>query len=257
VVSTQVTIGQLVSNGLLPAGAIAAAGPAIAQRQLAGDTGQLIAIQRSDVEPEEELSSTSVLAWFATGMAVFFLMYTVSIGGRSILDERNKGTLSRMLTTPSSTVQVLGGKVTGIFLNGTTQVGLLIIATSLLFRMRWGDPVAVASLIVAVAAAATGWGILLASFAKEPAQVSSLGTAMMLLFGILGGTFGNFTQSGSALAFISKITPNAWALDGFYSLATGGTINDILGPLAALLIMAVVLFILAIFVFRRRWGAIA
>jgi ABC-2 type transport system permease protein len=184
-------------------------------------------------------------------------MYTVTIGGRSILDERNKGTLSRLLTTPSSASQILGGKVMGIFMNGTVQVSLLVMATSLLFSMRWGDPLAVAGLILAVVAAATGWGILLASFAKEPAQVASLGTAMMLLFGILGGSFGNFTQRGSILDFISKLTPNAWALDGFYSLAGGGTLGDIVNSLSALLIMAAVLFGLATIVFRRRWGVAA
>ncbi|MCK7526881.1 MAG: ABC transporter permease [Ignavibacteriales bacterium] len=52
-----------------------------------------------------------MLAYMAPGMALMFLMYTVSYGGRSILAERAQGTLPRLLVSPTSTAQMLGGKV--------------------------------------------------------------------------------------------------------------------------------------------------
>ncbi|MCZ7667658.1 MAG: ABC transporter permease [Chloroflexi bacterium] len=57
----------------------------------------------------------NTLAYFAPSMAVAFLMYTVSVGGRSILAEREEGTLARLLASPTSATQVMGGKVSGIF----------------------------------------------------------------------------------------------------------------------------------------------
>ena len=182
---------------------------------------------------------------------MFFLMYTVTYGGRSLLAERRAGTLPRLLSTPTSEVQVLAGKVFGIFLTGAAQVGVLVLASSLLFGLRWGDPLAVAALIAAVAAAATGWGLLLAAFARSPDQVGSLGSALMLLFGVLSGSFIPAGAFPGWLQALSKITPNAWGLDGFAALARGATLSGVALPLAALAVMAAVLFGAAALVFQR------
>ena len=75
-----------------------------------------------------------LLAYFAPGMALMFLMYTVSYGGRSILAERSQGTLPRLLVSPTSNAQFLGGKVLGVFLMGVAQVGILILASAMFFK---------------------------------------------------------------------------------------------------------------------------
>ena len=49
------------------------------------------------------------LATMAPGMALMFLMYTVSYGGRTILSERAQGTMPRLLVSPTSPVHILGG----------------------------------------------------------------------------------------------------------------------------------------------------
>lgn len=50
---------------------------------------------------------------------------------------------------------------------------------------------------------------------------------------------------------ISKITPNAWGLDGFTTLALGGTLKNLTDPIIALLIMGAVLFGVAVVLFNR------
>ena len=109
-----------------------------------------------------------IMAYMAPGMALLFLMYTVSYGGRSILLERSQGTLPRLLVSPTSSTQVLGGKVIGIFLTGVAQVGILILASALFFGVRWGDPLGVAVLILATVFGATGWGMLITAMARTP-----------------------------------------------------------------------------------------
>ncbi|MCI0393551.1 MAG: ABC transporter permease [Chloroflexi bacterium] len=256
-VSGQVAITQLIMDGLISPQEAPTASQAMVERMMGEDGGgqALIALHRSSATVDEE-ETFNPLAFFATGMAVFFLMYTVTIGGRSILDERNARTLSRLLTTPTSLAQVLGGKVLGVFLTGFTQVIILIVATSLMFNLRWGDALGVIVLVAAVAAAATGWGILLAALAKSAGQISSLGTALMLIFGIMGGTFISLANFSSAVRVASRITPNAWAVEGFNTLAAGGVLADILTPVAALLVMAAALFALAVLAFRQRKAAL-
>ncbi|MGE5641922.1 MAG: ABC transporter permease, partial [Byssovorax cruenta] len=193
-----------------------------------------------------------VLAYMAPGMALLFLMYTVSYGGRSILAERSQGTLPRLLVSPTSTAQVLGGKVLGIFFTGIAQVGILILASSIFFGVRWGDTAGLTALILATVFGATGWGLLITAIARTPAQVANTGTALMLIFGILGGSFINLEQMPPFVQSISKITPNAWGLDGFTTLALGGTLPSLMEPITALFMMGALLFTVAVVLFNRN-----
>lgn len=195
-----------------------------------------------------------ILAYLAPGMALLFLMYTVSHGGRSILQERAQGTLPRLLVSPTTNAQVLGGKLLGIFLTGLAQMGILIGASSLFFGLKWGDPLGVIALIVAVVAAATGWGSVLAAIAKTPAQVATMGSAIMLTFGILGGNFISIPLP-LPINLLARLTPNSWGQAGFETLGLGGTLADVATPILALLTMATVLFAMATVLFRRQaWG---
>ncbi len=250
-VGSEVTLAQLLATGRLAPADAAATGAEIAQRLLTGPNSAGLITLNSATAGSGQGVPVDILAAFAPGMAMFFLMYTVAYGGRSLLAERRAGTLPRLLSTPTSEVQVLGGKVFGIFLTGAAQVGVLVVASSLLFGLRWGDPLAVAALIVAVAAAATGWGLLLAAFARSPEQVGSLGTALMLLFGVLSGTFIPAGAFPAWLTALGKVTPNAWGLEGFAALARGATLSGVALPLAALAAMAIGLFGAAALVFRR------
>jgi ABC-2 type transport system permease protein len=193
-----------------------------------------------------------ILAFMAPGMALMFLMYTVSYGGQSILEERSEGTLPRLLVSPTSPAQVLGGKVLGILFTGVAQVGILIAASTIFFGVRWGDTLGVIALILSAVFGATGWGMLITALARTPAQVGSVGSALMLIFGILGGSFIDLEQMPSLLRTISRITPNAWGLDGFTTLALGGTLPNLMEPITALVIMGAVLFGIAVLLFNRK-----
>lgn len=206
---------------------------------------------KTDKEGSEAVEF-DLLAYFAPGMALMFLMYTVSYGGRSILAERAQGTLPRLMISPTQTAQVLGGKVLGIFFMGVAQVGILILASAIFFQVKWGDPLGMIALILAAVFGAAGWGMVITAFARTPAQVGSTGSAIMLIFGILGGSFINLEQFPPFMRVVSKITPNAWGLDGFTTLALGGTLKNLTEPITALLIMGAALFGVAVFMFNRN-----
>ncbi len=252
-VSGEVAIGQLLASGRLDISEIAAYAGEMAPRLAAEAEGELPVTL--NVAAGAETPDFNPLSYLAPGMALLFLMYTVTQGGRSILTERDMGTLPRMLATPTSTAQVLGGKLLSIVVTGFLQVGVLVFGSTLLFGLKWGDPLAVTLLIAAAAIGATGWGILLASFARHPWQVASIGTALMLFFGLLGGSFISLDSFSGTVRLLSKITPNAWALEGFTTLGSGGTLADVVTPILALLAMGVILFIVAVLSSRRRWAS--
>src|SRR5690606_5572700 len=132
------------------------------------------------------------------------------------------GTLARMLISPTNPGFVLGGKGFGIFLTAAAQLVILIGGTSLLFRLSWGDGKAVALLILAAAFGASGWGILMASVLKTPGQVAVTGSAVALLFGVLGGSFFDLSMLPEWVRKVGMLTPNSWANEGFRILSMGG-----------------------------------
>jgi ABC-2 type transport system permease protein len=250
-VGAEVTVRQLLENGLIAAQDVESLGRMIGESQAVENAQDpLLSLQTRQVG--QEAQTFNALAIMAPGMALMFLMYTVSYGGRSILVERNLGTLPRLLVSPTSTVEVLGGKVLGIFLTGAAQMFILIVGCALLFRLDWGDPVGVLVLVLAAVFGATGWGMLLTALARTPGQIANIGSALMLTFGILGGSFLNLEYLPEPVQWLSKITPNAWGMDGFTTLALGGRLPQLVAPVAALLVMGTVLFITAVLLFNRN-----
>jgi ABC-2 type transport system permease protein len=254
----QVAVTQLILNGIIAPSEALTIGEQMGERLQAQATDANAPADaltlRLTGQNDQPVPEFDILAYLAPGMAMLFLMYTVSNGGRSILQERAQGTLPRLLVSPTTNAQVLGGKLLGIYLTGLAQMGILIGASSLLFGLKWGDPLGVVALIVAVVAAATGWGSLLAAIAKTPAQVATMGSAIMLTFGILGGSFISIPLP-SPINLLARLTPNSWGQEGFATLGLGGTLAELATPLLALLIMAAVLFAIATVLFRRQaWG---
>jgi ABC-2 type transport system permease protein len=250
-VTGSVVVTQLVTSGLISPADAAAVGQAVGSRQADSQGGASIRVNGVP-STNGQAAPFDPLAYMAPGMALMFLMYTVSNGGRSLLAEKAQGTLPRLLISPTTTGQVLAGKVFGIYLTGVVQVLVLIGASTLLFNLKWGSPLAVLALVLAAVAGATGWGMIITALAKTPGQVATIGSATMLIFGILGGSFINLANMPDWFKVISKITPNAWGLDGFTALGNGGGFSAIVAPVAALLVMGGLLFGVAVFMINKR-----
>ncbi|MBI5822960.1 MAG: ABC transporter permease [Chloroflexi bacterium] len=248
----QVTMAQLITSGRVAPQDIPAVGEAMSERLSSSTTEPVTAIKLKQNEVGGEAIQFDVLAYLAPGMALMFLMYTVSYGGRTIIAERIQGTLPRLLISPTSAAQILGGKIFGIYLTGVAQLGILIFATTMMFQLKWGNTLGVIVLVLAAVFGATGWGMLITALARTAGQVASVGSAIMLIFGILGGSFVSLENLHPLMQNLSKITPNAWGLDGFTTLALGGGLADISTPVSALLLMGAVLFIAAVLLFNRQ-----
>ncbi len=251
-ISGQTSIVQLLVSGRITPEQAQAAGEDMNQRLQNTSTDEVLAITLNSSTADGEEVEFDVLAYLAPGMALMFLMYTVSYGGRSILAEKSQGTLPRLLVSPTNTMQILGGKVFGIFLTGVAQMLILIGATSMLFQLKWGDALGVIVLVLVAVFGATGWGMIITALARTPGQVGSIGSAMMLIFGILGGSFISLDQMPPLVQSISRITPNSWALDGFTTLALGGTLSNLSAPITALLTMGGFLFVASVLLFGKK-----
>jgi ABC-2 type transport system permease protein len=250
-VGAQVAVTQMLAAGLIRPDQISAIAAEIGERQANAVDGAAAITLRSE-ESGQAQQAFNPMAYMTPGLALMFLMFTVSNGGRSILTEKALGTLPRLLVSPTNSAQVLIGKIFGVYLTGVIQMLILIVACSLLFGIQWGDPLGILVLVLAAVFGATGWGMLITSLARTPGQVSNIGTAIMLTFGILGGSFIQTSIMPGWFQWLSRITPNSWGLDGFTILGLGGALADLGKPLLGLALMGVILFGLSVVLFSRR-----
>ena len=207
------------------------------------------------IETGETSQPFDVYAFFVPGMAVFFLMFSMFDGSRSILLEQTRGTLPRLMTTPTPTGEIILGKMGGTFLTGLLQFTILVLASSLLFDVSWGSsPLGVATIVVLTVFAAAGLGALLTTFARNENQASIIASAVSLTFGALGGSFFPSSSLTGVVDVASKLTINRWAMEGFTKLTTGGAgFSDILPEAGILALIGLVTFLLALRGFKRRF----
>ncbi|MDP9235393.1 MAG: ABC transporter permease [Actinomycetota bacterium] len=189
-------------------------------------------------------------SFFAAGMAVFFLFFTVQFGVMSLLEERNDGTLARLLAAPITRGSILAAKLITSFLLGAISMVVLVAATSLLFGASWGNLLGVAVLVAAATLSAIGIMALIATMAKNAEQASNWQSVVAVVLGLLGGTFFPISQAPGILSRLTFLAPQAWFLRGLGDLRGGG-VSVVWLPALAMLGFAVVTGGVAITRLRR------
>ena len=230
VTAVQASVETVLASGTGGAGDVAA----LAQRAAAMPNP----ISLKDVSSTEKKLDPKT--FYAAGMAVFFLFFTVQFGISSLLDERRQGTLSRLLAAPIPRWSILAGKLTTSYVLGIVSMAVLAVATSLLFGAKWGDPVGVALLIAVGVLAATSVMALIATFATTAEQAGNMGVIVAMVLGMLGGSFFPVAQAGGLIEQVSLLTPHAWFLRALGDLRGGGGIGDILPAIGAILVFVAV-----------------
>jgi ABC-2 type transport system permease protein len=192
----------------------------------------------------------SMVSYYAGGMSVMFIMFGAMFGAFALVRERDEWTLPRLMMTPASRMDIVGGKMLGVFLVGITQFAVLWAFTSAI-GVQWGDPVAVAALAIAMVAAATGMSVLIAAIAKTTRSVSGIAQIVIQFMAAVGGSFFPVAQFPAWLQPLHYFTVNGWAIDGILETMRGGSIVSVVPSVAALFGMSVLFFGLG--VWRLRW----
>lgn len=196
----------------------------------------------------KELDSAT---FYSAAMAVMFLFLIVQFGVLGLLEERENGTLNRLLAAPMRRSSVVLGKAMTSFIIGVLSMAAVIVVTSLALGADWGDPLGVASLVLAGVIAALGLMMLVAAFAKTAEQAANLQSIAGFLLAMLGGAFFPVAQAGGLIEMLSKVTPHAWFLRGLGDLAGGADVTGIVGSLWPILLFAAVTMGLASFRLRK------
>ncbi|MGI8514425.1 MAG: ABC transporter permease [Acidimicrobiia bacterium] len=237
---TQVSIASAIAAGGDPATVVPAA--------LASSGQSLVSLGEIEAEIRQLDLNTQTVA----GMAMFFLLFTAQAGFLSLLEERNGGTLDRMLSTPTRPASILGAKAAVSVVLGIVSLVVLIIAGILLMDAKWGDPLGVALLVVVGVLAAVGIAAVTSGFAKTAEQAGNIQGIVGTVLGLLGGAFFPIGQDGGILARLTALTPHYWFNRGLSDLASGGGVGAALPAAGWLFVIAAVTALVAAFVIRKQ-----
>lgn len=215
-------------------------------------------LPREEVEAED--SGFDLSKSIVPGMAVLFVFLAAQTVARNIFEERQNGSLLRLLAAPVPRWELLAGKLAPILLLTLIQIAFIFALGALLLpllgigRLGIGEsPLAWAVTSFVMALCSTCLGILIAALARTESQVSGLSNALLWVAGFLGGALvpSFLIQSIPPLNVLSRFVPQTWANQAYYDiLARGKGLVDVLPALGILLIFSAVFFIIGVRKFR-------
>ncbi|MFI6559480.1 ABC transporter permease [Streptomyces sp. NPDC050534] len=186
-------------------------------------------------------------------MLVLFVFINALAGGAAIVQTRRTGVYTRALAAPVSARMLVAGETIAYFLLALLQSVLIVGIGALAFDVAWGDPLAAGVLVTVWALVGTGAGVLAGAVFRTPEQVHSVGPALGIGLGMLGGCMWPLALVPGWLRAMGHAVPQAWAVDAWTTLLSrNGDLGAIMRDLVVLTGFAVVLLTCASLALRHR-----
>jgi ABC-2 type transport system permease protein len=195
------------------------------------------------------------------GTSIMMLLFVVGGLGASILDEKQEGTLKRLLYSPLKPNHILFGKMLSTNVICVLQLTVMFLYAWIAFGLAiWQNIPSLVLMILATGFACSSFGVVLASFAKTRAQVQGFSTLIVLTMSAIGGSMIPTFAMPPFMQKLSYFSVNYWGIQGFYDIFWRNlpvTDPDFLTRVGVLIMIGVVLNFIAVRMFRRNVLAIA
>jgi ABC-2 type transport system permease protein len=199
-------------------------------------------------EVEEENPSNYVVP----GYLVMFVFFAAAVSAEKIVWERQNHTLERLLATSVNKESILGGIYTGSVIRGLIQIIIFWGVGILAFNVDMGlSPAAVILLSVLMVIMSSGFALMLATLVRTVRSAASLAVLTSLLLAPLGGCWWPLFLYPDWLQNIAKISPHAWATEGFNKLMLfGADFADVWPSMVALVVFGIIFGGIGVWRFR-------
>jgi len=183
-----------------------------------------------------------------TIFGVFFIVMTLA---SSFIREKKEGTFQRILSAPLTKTTLLLGKLLPYYLVNLIQILLMFAVGVFFFDMALGNLTALVIVSLALALAANGLGLLVASLGKSEAQVEGLSVFLAITLSAVGGMLVPAYIMPGTMRTLSFFTPHAWALAGYQDVVVRGLgVGEVIPEAGVLLLFAGLFFTFAWWKFR-------
>ncbi|ETT36330.1 Pleiotropic drug resistance protein 1 [Paenibacillus sp. FSL R7-269] len=156
------------------------------------------------------------------GFLVMFIWFVVVQGLRTLIDEKENNTLSRLLSTPVNYKKYLLAKMMSTYLFGAVHIFVILAAGKYLLKIRIADhALAVGVLFAAYLFALTSVTMIVIPFMKNQKQFTSSASILIAVTGMLGGSFFSMEMAPQFMRTLSKLTPESWAIESLSDVIFG------------------------------------
>ncbi len=176
-------------------------------------------IMRIKSEPIEKAPDNAGIVQAVAGTAVMMLLFSLTAMGGRLLEEKENGTLKRLLYSPLTASDILGGKMLASILFAMIQLIIMFSFSSMVFGLVLVPKIAAVLLLIVVTAfACSGFGMFLASVVKSRDQLQSLSTLAILSMSVIGGSMVPSFLMPSWMQTVGHASINYWSIQGFYDI---------------------------------------
>jgi ABC-2 type transport system permease protein len=188
------------------------------------------------------------------GTAILMLLFSVAMVGTSILEEKENGTINRLLYSPLKASTILNSKMLFAFFISVLQLTTMFLFAWLILKMDMNVNIpGLILMIIATSFAVSSLGIFLAAVAKTRQQAQNLSTIIILVMSAIGGSMIPLFIMPPILQKIALLSVNYWGIQGFYDLFWRSLpLEEILPKIIILMSTGVVMTLGSIQLFKKR-----
>jgi len=188
------------------------------------------------------------------GTAILMLLFSVAGVGTSILEEKENGTINRLLYSPLKGSTILYSKMLFAFFISILQLTAMFLFAWLVLSMDMNVSIAgLILMIIATSFAVSSLGIFLAAIAKTRHQAHNLSTIVILVMSAIGGSMIPLFIMPAFLQKVALLSVNYWGIQGFYDLFWRLLpLEEIMPKILVLMSIGVVMTLASIRLFKQR-----
>ncbi len=208
-----------------------------------------ITINANPIHIETEIT---YIDFIGPGIIIFGLLILIPTSARIMVRDKEKGFLSRLLTTPARPVDFISGYSLCLVVIAIAQLIIFIVAARL-FGMDIVGSLWLAFLIFfLVGLSSIGIGMVIASLTKSENQAEPLCWIFAMPLAMLSGCWFSIEMLPSYLRNVAYAFPYAHAIDASRAVLIRGVgLEGITSDLLFLVGWAVVIFAIGVILFRR------
>lgn len=212
----------------------------------------LDAIQNIGVKGSKPVDSK---AYYAVAMMSMFLLFAAAMGGTWLLEEKEMFTYDRQLIAGYSKLSIAISKMVLIYLVVAVQITVLILYSSVVLGVSWGEPLNVVLLTLATVFGVGGLGILLSvisSIANSYQLTKIFESGVIQILSLFGGSYIPIEQLPSIIGTIHTFILNGVILRAYINNMMGYSLTELLPLIGAILLNGLVFSAIAIILFIRK-----
>lgn len=201
------------------------------------------------VEIKEETTSgnkqLTSMQYYSGAMGVMFMLFGAMLGIKSIMEERDNHTLMRIMSTSTRNSSIVTGKFLGIVGICVLQALVMIVLTSLVYGVHWGNSyLGILIMVLSMVFAGAGLSMFIAAVAKTARTADIVSSVGIQIMSILGGSMVPMHLFPAFLRKVGNLTINKWAIQGITDLMLDKGYQVVLQPSLILVSIGAVFLIL-------------